>query len=443
MGRPWWAAAVVLLLAGCASVGSNAAGVGTGTSAMARSSPSAGSSTTGSAPQSTLASRTGATRKRQGPIWLQSLQMTSASTGWALYYSKNPNSSSGVFMLLARTTDGGRTWTDVTPASGLPLLATPDAEQALDPVNGEDAYFAATGASEESNSSVNTTVVFATADGGHTWTQSSPLRAVSTASQVSFADPQHGFLLLGGDGGAMGQDQVWLYRTADGGKHWSLAAASPADPGEAATAQQDSGQIPTGCDKHALNFPTATTGWIDSTCNAGLTNALLVSRDGGASWSDQSLPLPASTCAGNACFVTGPQFVGGAGFVTVDPWPGTPALLETRDQGQTWEQIALPSGVQYPQITFFSPTQGVLVVGGSQDSFQSTFYTTTNGGQTWTPAPQGTNFTKIGVNIDFTSTQDGLAWTTGENTDPTEATSIYQTTNSGRTWHAFTPHLIS
>jgi hypothetical protein len=236
-------------------------------------------------------------------------------------------------MLLARTTDGGRTWTDVTPASGLPLLATPYAEQALDPVNGEDAYLAVTGATQESNNSVNTTVVFATTDGGRTWTQSVPLRAVSTASQVSFADPEHGFLLFGGDGGAMGEDQVWLYRTADGGKHWSLAAASPAEPGAAVTAQQGSGRIPTECDKHALNFPTVTTGWIDSTCNAFLANALLVSHDGGSSWSDQSLPLPATTCAGGACFVTGPQFVGGVGFVTIAPWPGTPALLETRDQG--------------------------------------------------------------------------------------------------------------
>jgi photosystem II stability/assembly factor-like uncharacterized protein len=84
-----------------------------------------------------------------------------------------------------------------------------------------------------------------------------------------------------------------------------------------------------------------------------------------------------------------------------------------------------------------------LVVAGSQDSFQSTFYTTTNGGQTWTPVPQGTNFTKIGVDIDFTSTKDGLAWTNGENSDPATATSIYETTNSGRSWHVFTPRLVS
>jgi photosystem II stability/assembly factor-like uncharacterized protein len=443
MGRPCWAAAVVLMVAGCASVGGNAAGIGIGAGAGAtgRSSPSASTGTTGSAPAPTLASATGATRQRTGPIWLRSLQMTSTATGWAFYYSHNPNSSSPAFALLARTTDDGRTWTDVTPAAGLALLATPDATQVIDPVNGEDAYLAVTGATEESSTAVNTTVVFATTNGGRSWTKSAPLRAVSTVSEVSFADPQHGFLLLGGGDAAMGEDQVWLYRTADGGKYWSLAAASPALPGEAVTAPPDSGRIATECDKSGLEFPTATTGWIASTCMARLTNALLVSRDGGTSWSDQSLPLPATTCAGGACFIAGPQFAGGTGFVTVSPEQSAPSLLETRDLGQTWVRMALPAGLQYPQITFFSSTQGMLVAAGSQDSFQSTFYTTADGGQTWTPVRQGTNFTKIGVDIDFTSARDGFAWTNGYNSDA--ATSIYETVNSGRTWRVFTPHLVS
>ena len=438
MAGLWWAA-VALLTVGCGGVSGNAAGPGAGAAAGV----TARSSTSASATAAKTATPADAVRPQAKPIWLRSLQMTSATDGWALYYSGDPNSSSTPFMLLARTTDGGRSWTDVTPATARPMLATPDAEQVLDPVNSERAYLALTAATEESNSAVNATMVFVTTDGGRTWSESAPLRAESTVSQVSFADPQHGFLLLGGDDGAMGRDSVWLYRTADGGAHWSPAAATPAPTGGTVDSQPGPGQIPIACDKNGLTFPTATTGWIAGTCNAGLANALLVSADGGISWSDQSLPLPSSACAGTPCTVGGPQFVDGTGFVTVEPQPETPALLVTRDLGQTWERLALPAGLQYPQITFFSPTDAVLVAGRTQGGFGSTFYTTSDGGQTWTPVLQGANLTGLGVTIDFATAQDGFAWTNGLESDPIPPTSIYETTNSGRSWHAFTPKLVT
>jgi photosystem II stability/assembly factor-like uncharacterized protein len=439
MTGPWWAAAVALMVAGCAGLSSTAAGAGAGAAAgtMARS------STSTSASVAKTATPADAVRRQAKPIWLRSLQMTSATTGWALYYSGDPNSSSIPFMLLARTADGGRSWTDVTPAGARPMLATPDAEQVLDSVSGERAYLAVTGATQQSNSAVNTTMVFATTDGGRTWTESAPLRAESTVSQVSFADPEHGFLLLGGDDGAMGQDSVWLYRTSDGGAHWSPAAATPAPTGGAVDSQPGPGQIPVGCDKNGLTFPTAAKGWIASTCNVGLANALLVSADGGLTWSDQSLPFPATACAETTCTVGGPQFVDGTGFVTVESQPDTPALLVTRDLGQTWEQLPLPAGLQYPQVTFFSPTEGVLAAGETQGEFGSTFYTTADGGQTWTPVPQGANLTRLGVTIDFANADDAFAWTNGLESDPVPPTSIYETTNSGRTWHAFTPKLAA
>jgi photosystem II stability/assembly factor-like uncharacterized protein len=345
--------------------------------------------------------------------------------------------------MLARTTDGGRSWTDVTPAAARPMLATPDATQVLDPVGGDRGYLAVTGATEESDNAVNTTTVFVTTDGGRTWTESAALRAVSTVSEMSFADQQHGFLLLGGGDDAMGEDAVWLYRTSDGGAHWSLAAATPAPTGTTVVSQPGPGQIPAACDKNGLVFPAATDGWIAGTCTVGLATALLVSRDGGTSWADESLPAPATICAGGACTVSGPQFLDGTGFVTVDPESAGAILLATRDLGQSWERLPLPAGLQYPQITFFSPTQGVLVAGEAQGAFGATFYTTADGGQTWTPVPQGANLTRLGVTIDFANARDGFAWTNGLESDPVPPTSIYETTNSGRTWRAFTPKLAA
>jgi photosystem II stability/assembly factor-like uncharacterized protein len=441
MTGPWSTATVALVVAGCAGVSGNAVGVGGGAGATARSAAAA-SASAGAGVANTTAAPADALRPRAKAIWLRSLQMTSAMTGWALYYPRNPNSSSAA-LLLARTTDGGRSWTDVTPAAARPMLAAPDATQVLDPASGDRAYLAVTGATQESNSTVNATMVFATTDGGRTWTDSAPLRAVSTVSEVSFADPQHGFLLLGGGDDAMGEDPVWLYRTADGGAHWSLAAAAPAPNATAVSSQPGPGQIPAACDKSGLAFPTATNGWIASTCNTRLANALLVSQNGGVSWADASLPLPATICAGAACTVSGPQFLDGTGFVTVDPEPSGAALLVTRDLGQTWDQLALPAGLQYPQITFFSPTQGVLVAGETQGAFGGTFYTTADGGQTWTPVPQGANLTRLGVTIDFATPENGFAWTNGLESDPVPPTSIYETTNSGRTWHAFTPKLAA
>jgi photosystem II stability/assembly factor-like uncharacterized protein len=427
----WCAAALAAALAsGCASVSAGGGTVADG-----------GKTPAGTVPSTTVPSTTVPGPASQ-PIWLSSLQMTSATTGWALYDSQNPNTAPATSpMLLARTVDGGRTWTDVTPAAALPMLATSSAAQVLDPVDGQHAYLAVTGAAPQGTET--TTVLFTTADGGRTWTQSAPLRTQSDASMVSFADPAHGFLMLGGDGGAMGQDAVYLYRTADGGAHWSLAAATP--PLTAGgTETWGPGQIPRFCDKYGLVFPTAAAGWISSTCNAGLANTVLVTSDGGINWSDQSLPLAATICAGDSCVAEGPKFTGGVGYLTVNRGGGGGALLETRNLGETWQQVALPTGAGiFPQITFFNAEQGILVAAESQGSFGNTFYTTADGGQTWTPVPQGTQFTtQDAVDIDFTSTLVGFAWATGDQSDPVPPTTIYRTTNSGRTWTSFNPEIV-
>jgi photosystem II stability/assembly factor-like uncharacterized protein len=437
----WFAIALAAaLVTGCGSVSAGGGAVAGGGKTPVKTATPSTPTASAKAPRS-MASPAG---QASQPIWLRSLHMTSATTGWAFYYSQNPNTAPATSpMLLARTVNGGRTWTDVTPAAALPELGTVAAAEVLDPVDGEHAYLAVSGGPAEGAGVKTTIEFFTTADGGRRWTESPPLSAQAAVSELSFADPENGFLMTDGDTGAMGQDPVSLYRTTDGGEYWSLTAATPPLTAATGTAESGPGQITRSCDKYALAFPTATTGWISSTCNAGLANTVLVTTDGGTDWSDAALPLPSTICDANSCTADGPQFTGGVGFLTVVPGQGAAALLETRDLGQTWQRLPLPAGAgPYPQVTFFNPEQGVLVAARSQGSFGDIFYTTADGGQTWTAVPQGTQFTtQDAVNIDFISTRVGFAWATGEESDPVPPTTIYQTSNSGQTWQLFTPHL--
>jgi len=417
----WCAAAVILLLAaGCAKAGS------TGT-------PVTGGGTAGARGASAIP-KAGAPASRQKPVWFQSLQMTSATAGWALVWSANPGvTADKADIVLARTTDGARTWSDVTPAAARPMLTTLNSYEALDAVDGDRAYLAVSHATSGDDGPVST-AVFVTADGGRTWTESAVFTTSAPVARLSFANASYGWLLLGPVFSGPGQPVTWLYRTSDGGLHWS-AAATVAPPGDYGSNSF--------CQPLNLTLLTATTGWVSIGCRSRAE--FLVSHDGGASWAAQPLPHPAGTLGtvGGPAFLTGPQFTGGTGFLTVaPPPPGTPSLLDTRDGGQAWQLLTLPSGAgQYPQVKFFTPADGVLVTAGPQEALGGVFYATADGGRSWTPVPQGTHFTQYGEDIDFASQQAGFAWNSGGNT--VDAPPLYATANSGRTWHLFVPHLVT
>jgi photosystem II stability/assembly factor-like uncharacterized protein len=434
--RTWMAVsstALALLAAGCAAGG--APGSVAATSSTGTRAPTATAAI--SARPSLSAVRASAPSAGKA-LWLHSLQMSTPSTGWALYFAGNPSSApAGSPMLLVRTTDGARTWTDVTPAAAVGLLSTANATQVLDADGAQSAYLSVTASSDESQP--GTTHVFATSDGGLTWTESAPLTAEGAPRQLSFTDPLHGWLLWD-EGAAMGRNPVRVYRTTDGGSHWSLTAQSPP------MNSTSSAGIPVGCDKTGITFVSAAAGWMSSDCAAGLSGELLVSRDGGVTWAPQRLPVPASLCAGNDCVLSGPEFTDGTGFVTVAAYSGATTLLVTRDLGQTWQSVPLPAGYAYgqypyPQVKFFDPEHGVLVSAGSQGTIGTVFYTTSDGGQTWAAVPQGVHFTQNGAAVDFVSPLAGFAWVGGASTQGSSPPPVYETTNSGRTWTAFNPRM--
>lgn len=422
---------VVLLAVGCGT----ASGHGSGSQVSGSATAPAG------APASTAKSPSGETSppssprspRAAGPLWLQSVQMSSAGAGWALYDSGNPSSTSFSPTLLARTTDGARTWADITPPAARAMLSNANATEVLDAAGAGRAYLAVTD-SRQDRAQASTIRVFGTADGGRTWSESAPVTVVGDASQLTFTDSSHGWLLVS-EGAAMGRNPVRVYRSTDGGTHWELTAQSPA------IESNSTAGIPVGCDKTGIDFASVTAGWLSSTCATGLSGELLVSRDGGVTWGPQSLPVPAGMC-GQGCELTGPEFTGGAGFLTVGTVSSSPALLVSANLGQTWQSVSLPAGAGvYPQIRFFGARSGVLVSAGSQGAIGTVFYTTSDGGQTWTAVPQGTHFAKLGAAVDFVSAVAGFAWFLGGDSQGAAPPPMYATTNSGRTWTSFTPRL--
>src|SRR6266702_3131019 len=333
-------------------------------------------------------------------IWLYSLQMTSASTGWALRWTQNPAVADDGYLAPARTTDGARTWASVTPPAARALLATPGAAVVLQALDGQRAWLAVTAAATDS-SPVHLTGVFTTSSGG-----------------------------------AMRQEPIQLYRTSDAGLRWSLVAETP-------QTGTGSNGLPVSCDKTGLVFATASAGWLSGACFS-LSDALLVSRDGGVTWASQALPVTASSCSTNECEVSGPRFAGRTGFLVIDRAPGAPYFLVSQDLGGTWLNEPLTSGAgQDPRIQFFSPLSGILVSAGPQGVIGHVFYTTANSGRTWTAVPQGRSFTQLGTSFDFISARTGFAWAPGADAAGSSPPAMYLTTDSGRTWVAFTPRLAA
>lgn len=381
--------------------------------------------------EATSAASPSAASQSAAGVWLSGLQMTSAETGWALHWTANPSSAQAGYLVPARTTDGARTWTDVAPRAAIALLKTPDASLVLDALTSSRAYLAVTAAMSQGASPLPT-AVFGTANGGQTWAESAPFLAAAPASLLSFANPDDGWLLAS-NGGSMGQDPAWLYRTTDAGMRWSpVAQASPSGTGGTG--------LPLECDKTGLTFATAQAGWLASSCTGASQNVLLVTRDGGARWAPQPLPISAQ-CQSGCEVYNPPQFFGRAGFMVIGDGPGPPHFLASRDLGQTWLPEPLPAGAGwYPRLTFFGSLDGVLVPAGVKGAIGGTFDTTEDGGTAWTAIAQGQSFAATATEFDFISPTTGFAWVQGSDAS-SGPPAMDETTDSGHEWTSFTPVL--
>jgi len=168
-----------------------------------------------------------------------------------------------------------------------------------------------------------TTSLFATADGGRTWTLSRTFEEVPVfMAVVGEADA---WLLLGGAGtghcGSSSCDWYFLYHTADGGRTWTLLGNPTKDQGAC------SGYI------SQLLFATSSSGWIAMRHGAGGADGhqggILRTVDGGRTWECRTPPLEVSE-------LSAPSATEVWALAALEPYSSDVRLWGSFDGGSSW-----------------------------------------------------------------------------------------------------------
>lgn len=300
---------------------------------------------------------------------------------------------------LLRTTDGGRTWQDVTPPtlhSEMTVTLSgffPSAEEAWVCLPSPDRYDAG--------------ILYRTHDGGRTW-QSFPAPfgwanffPVPGSAQTVWAQVSL-------------QGLVELHRTRDGGQTWELVMRSTAGDEDAP------GRLPVGMHTQwQISAQNEQTLWAVGISPAVDGLYLYRSGDGGVHWERQPLTLPDSA---SGFFAEGLRFFDektGAFSLFYGSETFQRAFFVTRDGGVSWQ---LTPGIPAVGNTWTAPDAAHWWVWDGENLRFSQ-----DGGWTWQTAP--TNPPEAPESLVFSDAQTGWAVQYDE-----AGHRLYGTTDGAQTW---------
>ncbi|HZQ16905.1 MAG TPA: hypothetical protein VFA82_09050 [Gaiellaceae bacterium] len=358
----------------------------------------------------TLATAHAAARK---PVALGWLQMVDARRGYALA------AGGDTFRLLA-TSDGARTWRDVTPGRG--------AYRATGPItiDGSTLLFS-------TRLRGHRFAVERSDDGGRSWRRSRPFgdpRGAPAPGAPIMIDSRHLYLAVN-EGAAAGSSGEALFASSDGGRTWAFVSGTQIGSARAGT-------LPFGCDKDGFGFATPMRGFAGGYCAGGLP-FFYRSDDGGRTWRRQLLPVPRQC----ACETTPPVFFSRtAGVLSVYGFDtdgaGTPfvRVLWTRDGGDHWRGGAVPAGRAGRPVVVDPRT--VWLAGQKRGAVRSPFdrlFRTVDGGTHWQVVTlpfdgQNSQLDPVGARIAF-----ALDIASGSH-------AVRVTRDGGRSWRALEPVLV-
>jgi photosystem II stability/assembly factor-like uncharacterized protein len=352
---------------------------------------------------------------------VEDLHMFGANNGWAWAGGDE----------IMHTTSGVQHWTIVPPPLGSQVIV------GVAWAGAESARILATSASAANYVERPYTLTpWMTDDAGATWTQGQPFRVLletgaipsngAVYADLDFVDPLHGWF-FDAQMPAVGAP-MFIFRTKDGGLHWSQVEMTPA------TGKTASGALPVGCSPYGMTFVDPTTGWVTGSC--GQATLFDVTHDGGATWAPQTLP-----CIN--CALYPPKFTSPLVGQLVADGGG---LFVTDDGGQTWSGRAVPPG-NWPD--FIDADHGFTMGLTGNDNPSAVLWRTTDGGKTWSQAPNGAihgNGPVETSQFDFISPTTGWVESLPVYSQPVPdpiPPQLWQSTDAGSTWTLITPTFTS
>ncbi|KAF0106877.1 MAG: Uncharacterized protein FD146_2235 [Anaerolineaceae bacterium] len=301
------------------------------------------------------------------------IRMVSQEDGWAIGGANK--ASDHVFL----TWDGGLTWRDVTPPEPAPAADAPVAALGFfkDAATAWVVYgpaFAGT--------IPPFLFVWRTSDGGATWQYGTVDTSIASEAfspwYLVFSDSQNGWLMVYLGAGMM-HNYVALFATHDGGATWTDILDPFTDGGIQSFSKTD------------FVFVDAQTGWLTRDSN-GVDPIPHVFRttDGGVTWTRLDLPAPPQASNLFADYYCGTYTINrfSPASVIVAVKCEDIATLETQlnfqyattDGGATWQIVRLPEGYTFNAsndgLFYFDPNYGFAL--------GRNIYQTTDGGQNWT-----------------------------------------------------------
>ena len=350
---------------------------------------------------------------------LTSIHMNTGLAGWAINHQS----------AIIRTTNGGVSWSDVTPYTLLPARVTVTATYFP---TAQVAWAALTDAAAQNST---TAIIIHTGDGGRTW-QRGTVRLANPGQigQILFlAGGRVGWLFAVLGAGA-GSQAVQIFRTTDGGAQWSsVSTTTPPHPSP--------GSLPFGGIKSGISFRNALAGFATGIVYGppGFSY-LYATGDGGHTWRHQGLALPPRYGGDNPALTPPIFFTARDGLLSATLIKAGPAQLiyVTHDGGATWTGTTPLHNARNLDVVTMRDMWAVESASAAAGSASRPLrlYVTHDGGVHW--AAIGPNRAiRDGATLDFIDNQTGFVLYPALGSSG--KTTLLKTVDGGHSWFAIHP----